>query len=62
MPVSPVRLNHAVLFVADLPRAEWGEHEHTASIDRLDLAAEVRRWSGVGTAGRLVPGSAGAAA
>jgi len=41
-----------------LPRAEWGDHEHTASIDRLDLAAEVRRWSGVGTAGRLVPGPA----
>jgi catechol-2,3-dioxygenase len=39
-----------------LPRAEWGEHEHAAPIARLDLAAEVRRWSGVGTAGRLVPG------
>ncbi|RSM45664.1 glyoxalase [Actinoplanes sp. ATCC 53533] len=45
-----------------LPRAEWGEDEHAAPIGRLDLAAEVRRWSGVGTAGRLVPGSAAAPA
>jgi catechol-2,3-dioxygenase len=42
-----------------LPRADWGEYADTAPIDRLDLAAEVRRWGGVGTAGRLVPGPAG---
>jgi catechol-2,3-dioxygenase len=34
-----------------LPREEWGAYEHTAPIDRLDLAAELRRWSGVRTAG-----------
>ena len=44
-----------------LPRQSWGDHEHAAVVDRLDLDAELRRWSGVGTAGRLVPGPAGAA-
>ena len=34
-----------------LPRADWGDFENTASIERLDLAAEVSRWSGVPTAG-----------
>ena len=34
-----------------LPREEWGEGEHTASVERLDLTAEVGRWSGVRTAG-----------
>ena len=38
-----------------LPRAEWGAFENAAPIDRLDMAAEVQRWSGVGTAGELVP-------
>lgn len=33
-----------------LPRAAWGEHEHTAIIERLNLPAEVARWSGVRTA------------
>lgn len=33
-----------------LPRASWGEHETQAIIARLDLAAEVERWSGVPTA------------
>lgn len=42
-----------------LPREDWGEYEHTAPVDRLDLPAEVKRWTGVGTAGRLVPGPAG---
>jgi catechol-2,3-dioxygenase len=37
-----------------LPRQEWGEFENAAPIDRLDLEAEVRRWSGVGTAGDIV--------
>ena len=45
-----------------LPREEWGEYENAAPIDRLDLAAEVSRWSGVGTAGRLEPGPAPAEA
>ena len=36
-----------------LPRAEWGGYERTAPVDRLDLAAEVARWSGVGTAGTV---------
>ncbi|GAB2586385.1 glyoxalase [Paractinoplanes abujensis] len=34
-----------------LPRADWGEYENAAPVDRLDLAAEVARWSGVSTAG-----------
>jgi catechol-2,3-dioxygenase len=37
-----------------LPRADWGEYENTAPVDRLDLEAEVARWSGVRTAGRIV--------
>jgi len=41
-----------------LPREEWGEYENAAPVERLDLAAEVRRWSGIGTAGRLQPGPA----
>ena len=40
-----------------LPREEWGEYENAAPIDRLDLAAELQRWSGIGTAGRVLPGS-----
>lgn len=36
-----------------LPRDEWGTYEDAAPIDPLDLAAEVARWSGVGTAGRI---------
>jgi catechol-2,3-dioxygenase len=40
-----------------LPREAWGEYEHAAPVERLDLSAEVRRWGGVGTAGRLLPGS-----
>ena len=38
-----------------LPREDWGAFEHEASIERLDLDAEVARWSGVRTAGRIVP-------
>ena len=44
-----------------LPREAWGEYENAAPIDRLDLAAEVRQWSNVGTAGRILPGSVDAA-
>jgi catechol-2,3-dioxygenase len=36
-----------------LPRDEWGSYENTAPVDHLDLAAEVRRWSGVRTAGAV---------
>jgi catechol-2,3-dioxygenase len=33
-----------------LPREAWGEHEHRAVVERLDLPAEIDRWSGVATA------------
>lgn len=33
-----------------LPRSEWGEYEHAAVVERLDIAAELDRWSGVRTA------------
>ncbi|WP_328531061.1 VOC family protein [Nocardioides sp. NBC_00368] len=36
-----------------LPRAEWGDFENAAPVDRLDLAKDVARWSGVRTAGEL---------
>ncbi len=36
-----------------LPRTAWGEHEHAAIIERLNLPAEVARWSGVRTAHEL---------
>lgn len=35
------------------PREEWGADASTASVDQLDLAAEVSRWSGVQTAGEI---------
>lgn len=38
-----------------LPRDQWGPYENVAPIDHLDLAGEVQRWSGVGTAGHVVP-------
>ena len=38
-----------------LPRDEWGPYENAAPIDSLDLAGDVRRWSGVRTAGQIVP-------
>ena len=37
-----------------LPHDAWGSYEHEAPIERLDLRAEVDRWSGVPTAGRIV--------
>jgi catechol-2,3-dioxygenase len=37
-----------------LPRDAWGESENAAPVERLDLAAELERWSGVPTAGRIV--------
>ena len=36
-----------------LPRQEWGVYERSAPIDRLDLAGEIERWSGVATAGQI---------
>jgi catechol-2,3-dioxygenase len=38
-----------------LPKAEWGEYENAAPVDRLDLAGEIERWAGVRTAAELVP-------
>ena len=38
-----------------LPREQWGRYENEAPIERLDLPGEVRTWSGVRTAGRIVP-------
>jgi catechol-2,3-dioxygenase len=37
-----------------LPRADWGPYENAAPVDALDLDAELRRWGGVRTAGRIV--------
>ena len=42
-----------------LPREAWGEYANTAPIDRLDLADELARWSGVRTAGQIVAETAG---
>lgn len=33
-----------------LPRAHWGDYESSATVEALDLPAEVSRWSGVNTA------------
>ena len=41
-----------------LPREAWGEYENAAPVERLKLDAELSRWSGVCTAGRIVPDSA----
>lgn len=41
-----------------LPRDAWGAYDNSAPIDRLDLAAELDRWSEVRTAGRIVPDTA----
>jgi catechol-2,3-dioxygenase len=38
-----------------LPREAWGEFAHTATVEHLDLGAELDRWGGVRTAGRIVP-------
>ncbi|MBI2706619.1 MAG: VOC family protein [Actinobacteria bacterium] len=38
-----------------LPRDAWGPYENSAPIDHLDLTGEVQRWSGVRTAGHVVP-------
>lgn len=36
-----------------VPRADWGEYADKAIVERLDLAAEIARWSGFGTADEL---------
>ena len=36
-----------------LPRDDWGDYEHSATVEHLDLAAEVARWTGVRTAGEI---------
>lgn len=33
-----------------LPREHWGEHEHSAVVQPLDITAEVARWTGARTA------------
>lgn len=38
-----------------LPRTDWGAYEDTAPTERLHLDAELERWSGVRTAGDIVP-------
>jgi catechol-2,3-dioxygenase len=38
-----------------LPRQSWGEYENSATIERLDLDAELSRWGGTRTASELVP-------
>lgn len=38
-----------------LPRDSWGSYENESVTERLDLAAEVATWSGVRTAGVIVP-------
>jgi catechol-2,3-dioxygenase len=44
-----------------LPREAWGEYADSAPVERLDLDAELARWSGVRTAGRIVTETGGAA-
>jgi catechol-2,3-dioxygenase len=41
-----------------LPRSAWGEYETKAVVERLDLAAELRRWSGVATVHEASPSTA----
>ena len=36
-----------------LPRSAWGDYEHDAVTERLDVAAELERWTGVPTATAL---------
>jgi catechol-2,3-dioxygenase len=38
-----------------LPRDAWGDFATSATVEHLDLAGEVDRWSGVPTAGRITP-------
>lgn len=36
-----------------LPRQDWGEYENAAPVERLNLEAELARWSGIRTAGNI---------
>jgi catechol-2,3-dioxygenase len=38
-----------------LPKASWGNFANAAPVARLDLAAEIKQWSGIRTAAELVP-------
>jgi catechol-2,3-dioxygenase len=38
-----------------LPRESWGEWEHSAPVEPLDLAGDLVRWAGVATAAELRP-------
>jgi catechol-2,3-dioxygenase len=37
-----------------LPRKDWGIYDSAATVERLDLDAEIERWSGVRTAGEML--------
>jgi catechol-2,3-dioxygenase len=37
-----------------LPREQWGSHQNSAAVERLDLATEFATWSGVRTAGEIM--------
>jgi catechol-2,3-dioxygenase len=41
-----------------LPREAWGAYANAAPVERLDLDAEIARWSGVRTAWQLPDGAA----
>ena len=41
-----------------LPQQEWGVYADAGVVERLDLDAEVARWSGVPTAGQIVHATA----
>lgn len=38
-----------------LPRESWGEWEHSAPVEPLDLSGDLVRWAGVATADELRP-------
>lgn len=40
-----------------LPRQDWGEYENAAPVEQLNLEAELIRWSGIHTAGKIHTGS-----
>ena len=37
-----------------LPREDWGVYENSAPVESLDLASEIRQWTGRRTAGEVV--------
>jgi catechol-2,3-dioxygenase len=42
-----------------LPRQDWGEYEHAAPVESLELDVELGRWAGVRTAGRVLAATEG---